>query len=78
MREWNEAVIGSSRVLRGGSFNGTYCFSVFDLNASVRSDYPFPPGGPYFLGFRVAEVPEPFSFALLSLGGLALVCRRKA
>jgi len=72
--EWNEAIFYSSdRGVRGGSFSigdGTYA-----QLASCRS-YSNPTGGSDFLGFRVVEVPEPASMALLALGGLALLRRR--
>jgi sulfatase modifying factor 1 len=73
--EWNDAVIGSSRGLRGGSWNspGSY------LRSSVR-DGNVPTDEPNFVGFRVASVPEPSIAMLVLLGGGAcwLVRRRKA
>jgi len=50
--EWNEAVIGSYRVLRGASFD----YYDFHLHASSRSGSN--PTGEYGgIGFRVSEVP---------------------
>jgi hypothetical protein len=48
------------------------------LNASSR-DSGNPTNGEYFLGFRVASVPEPSALSLLAIGlsGMALVRRRK-
>lgn len=65
---------GSNRGLRGGAYDSDYGSS---LKSSVRShlypDYEFAD-----TGFRVAsEVPEPTTFSLLALGGLALVRRRR-
>jgi MYXO-CTERM domain-containing protein len=74
--EWNEAILsGSYRGRRGGSFYN----SDDSLHASSRYyRYGFPTKEDDYLGFRVSEVPEPFTFGLLSLGGLALLRRRKA
>jgi len=69
--EWNDAIIGSSRGLRGGSFN----FFEVSLRASNRSS-----GGPSFedggVGFRVASVPEP-SVTVLGLLASGLLLRRR-
>jgi len=73
--EWNEAVIGSYRGLRGGSFD------YFDglLHAAFRSsDFGYPAGGFYNIGFRVSEVPEPATMSLLVLGGLGMLMRRRS
>jgi sulfatase modifying factor 1 len=73
--EYNDAVIGSSRGLRGGSRHS----SAFSLAFSGRLS-----GGPAFedsyTGFRVATVPEPSTYALLlmaSAGALWWARRRR-
>ena len=76
--QWNEAnTYGSYRGLRGGSFDN---YVSFALRASYRSRL-----GPTDLsnlygsfGFRVAHVPEPATFSLLTLGGLLIAKRRRA
>ena len=81
--EWNEAIVyhdpdHASRGLRGGSF-----YSIDTLLASYRSygyydDYYYPTVEYDLIGFRVSEVPEPATMALLALGGLAVLRRRKS
>ena len=73
--EWNEAVIsGSSRGMRGGSYNYTFRY----LPSSCRNLYDYPDYEYLSIGFRVvSEVPEPSCVVLLSLGGLALLRRRR-
>ena len=74
--EWNDAVSGSSRGLRGGSWNFYY---LYGLQSSFR-DY-FDPAGEYGLvGFRVASVPEPSTavLVLMGVGALYLWKRRRA
>ena len=70
--EWNEAIIGSCRGLRGGSFS----VSVGYLHASYRGFY-FPTLEYSYFGFRVSEVPEPATMAILMLGGIGILRRRK-
>ncbi len=63
--EWNEAVVGSHRGLRGGQFGN----SDWHMSAVFRND-----GSPtyesYGIGFRVAEVPEPATLWLVVLCGV--------
>ncbi|MHC4698130.1 MAG: formylglycine-generating enzyme family protein [Planctomycetota bacterium] len=64
---------GSSRGRHGGAFNN---FEYY-LRSSVRANSN-PDREVSLFGFRVAsEIPEPSSLILLSLGGLALVKRRR-
>ena len=71
--EWTEAVPrASSRGLRGASFG----VSGSGLLASMRGDYD--PAFEYsHFGFRVSQVPEPASMAVLVLGGIGLLRRRR-
>jgi formylglycine-generating enzyme required for sulfatase activity len=71
--EWNEAIISSSRGLRGGSFLG---FGGSVLQSSARNGTN-PTGEDSDVGFRLASVPEPSSVLMMGLGGLALVTRRR-
>ncbi len=64
--EWNEALIGSSRGLRGGSW--------VNLSSSLLASSRFignPSGESDVVGFRVATVPEPGT-AVLGMIGFAL------
>jgi formylglycine-generating enzyme required for sulfatase activity len=73
--EWNDAVIGSNRGTRGGSwydFNGSSAlassFRLFGLSPSTEN---------FDTGFRLAAVPEPSSMLLTMLAGGAMLIRRK-
>jgi hypothetical protein len=71
--EWNEAVIGSYRGLRGGSF---YFLDTY-LQASSRQGLnSFPTNEYNKVGFRVSEVPEPNNLAMLVFLGVGMLRRR--
>jgi sulfatase modifying factor 1 len=71
--EWDEAVLyGSARGLRGGSFSS---YSD-DLLASHRVISP-PTLEGVNIGIRVSVVPEPTSMAILALGGVGMLVRRR-
>ena len=70
--EWNDAVNGSSRGLRGGPCYG----SEFDLRASFRYSF-FPAFEFEDFGFRVAIVPEPSVAGLMALGMALVAWKRK-
>jgi formylglycine-generating enzyme len=74
--EMNESIFvynnGSFRRCRGGAFDS---FN-YDL-ASDNDDYISPSGASNDVGFRVVEVPEPGSLAILAVGGLGLLLRSR-
>jgi formylglycine-generating enzyme len=74
--EWNDAVIsGSSRGLRGGSWNLSFPFELF-----LRASSPYgndPTFETYDVGFRVASVPEPSGLVLTMLASVVMAARRK-
>ncbi len=66
--EWNEAILfGSYRGRPGGSFDEVLSL----LHASARSKGAHTFGGS--IGFRVAEVAEPATIALLAFGGVMVL-----
>ncbi len=70
--EWNDAVIGSSRGLRGGSWE----VGEDGLRSSGRDSV----GSTFataFVGFRLASVPEPTSGVLVMLGCVGMLARRR-
>ena len=71
--EWNEALIGWFRGIRGGSFE----YSGDFLRAAQRLE-GYPSGEHDFgIGFRIAQVPEPATLSLLAVGCLLTVRRRR-
>ncbi len=73
VREWNEALIGENRGLRGGS----YYSNENDLRASNRyNNYPTDESSN--IGFRVASIiPEPGSVTMLLAGAVGLLLWRR-
>ncbi len=70
--EWNETIVGgSSRGVRGGSFNDSFS----RLRATYRTDSS-PASESSSIGFRVSLVPEPTSIATLCLAGVWMLTRR--
>jgi MYXO-CTERM domain-containing protein len=77
--EWNEAIITdlsyNNRLIRGGSWNPNGYGGAG--RADVRNLSYEPWGGHFLIGFRVSQVPGPGSMALLALGGLGALRRRR-
>ncbi|MDP6636478.1 MAG: SUMF1/EgtB/PvdO family nonheme iron enzyme [Phycisphaerae bacterium] len=78
--EWNEAVIdlggGSVTDVYRGLRGGDYSNSDGSLHADYRSWYD-PSAEGVFSGMRLAEVPEPATVTMLTIGAIALVRRRR-
>jgi sulfatase modifying factor 1 len=76
--EWTEQVLVESkqayRCLRGASFMDSRDF----LAASYWPEMYYPCFGQVDYGFRVAVIPEPATLALVGLGGLGMLLRRRA
>ena len=70
LHEWNEALIGSSRGLRGGMF-----WAKHNILLAARRHSDYPSFHDNFIGFRVSRAPEPAALSLLALGGLAVLMR---
>ena len=70
--EWNDAVIGSSRGLRGGSWS----IGSDNLPASDRHDNT-PSNENNDVGFRVASVPEPSALLLTMIAASVSLTRRR-
>ena len=70
--EWNDAISGSSRGLRGGSWS-----NFADFQRSLLNGTSNPSGESETFGFRVATVPEPTVAVSLIFTGCVLLARRK-
>lgn len=69
--EWNETLIDSYRGVRGGSYaSSTGINGLYSSNRSA--DIPSNEGSIGDMGFRIAEIPEPATLILLTLGGMVL------
>jgi formylglycine-generating enzyme required for sulfatase activity len=74
VREWNEAVIlTDNRGMRAGSFDS----NADSLRADHRDIYGLPTAEDRLTGFRIVEVPEPASMAIMVVGGIAVLMRRR-
>jgi formylglycine-generating enzyme len=69
--EWNETLLGSNREMRGGQYS--HCFDTYLMSSSRWAYYPADEDEG--LGFRIAEIPEPATILLFSLG--LVVLKRK-
>jgi len=75
--EWNELIVlvaASARGLRGGSFSG---LDRYSLASDRYRYYRNETQGSYDIGFRVSEIPEPCTMAILMSGGIGILRRRK-
>jgi hypothetical protein len=71
--QWTDTTInGMQRVLLGGAFNETYAYLQAGAELSSGPSTSGDDGG-----FRIAEVPEPSSVALLAMGAVGLLKRRR-
>ncbi len=72
--QWNESTVtGTVKGIRGGSWN-------LDSGAlpSLNRDLLYQPNfANFFIGFRVAAIPEPIGMAAWLIGGIALLRRRQ-
>lgn len=69
--EWTEQVLeGEYYVIRGGAYQSNFMHAAQRSGQTPTTEKPW-------IGFRVAEVPEPGSAVLLLTGGLAALRRRR-
>lgn len=74
--EWTDTEIQPSsayRVVRGGYFGSP----AGHLHSSFREEYGWPAHDMSEFGFRVVQVPEPATLAVLAVGGLLMARRRR-
>lgn len=69
--EWNDDVVGSNRVIRGGSWNSN---TYLQSSSSLTID---PSYADSLLGFRLASVPEPAISTLIFLGTVCFLANRR-
>ena len=70
--ECTDELLSGSALFMGGSYNISGTLRSIWISATYPTTYET-----NYLGFRVASVPEPCSLGLLSLGGLALLRKRR-
>ena len=78
--EYNEAVINmrSSDVFGRGFRGGAFSHGDYHLHArNIEEPGTDPTQHRHYVGFRVSEVPEPANIALLALGGVWVLVRRR-
>ena len=66
----------SSTINGGGGQNSASSY-FFDDAATTQADFTGGDNRPVAVGITIAEVPEPSSAALIGLGGIALILRRR-
>ena len=71
--QWDEAVVGGGRGFRGGAWNDPSRY--LESNMRISSD---PTSNEIDTGFRIAEVPEPNSAALMGLVAMGLLRRKRS
>jgi sulfatase modifying factor 1 len=74
LSEWNEAIIGTNRGVRGGMFP---LGPPSTLGAATRGD-DVPSAHDFSRGFRIASIPEPSTGLLLAMGLLPLGVLRRS